>query len=365
MDKPAVDVLFTNYNHGKYLDNLIASFKRSTYPINRIIMIDNGSTDGSVAAVRARHPDVHIIENGENLGFAKASNVGLSASDSPYVCLTGPDVEVAGDWLAELMGKAAAVPDCIFACSRVMDLRDRNLVLSDGCSINYLGFMTLRNRFRPWEGGAGSGSAEVPIVDSTSVLIDRAKFLQLGFLDEDLFLYYDEMDFCLRAAIGKGWKCLYVPGSVVYHGYGSEVSSFRGEKIRFPAFRAYLMTKNRILVLLKCYQARTLVASLPMLLAFEMLTAAFHARHGVLSAYFRGIGWNLKHLSATLAKRRALQRSRMIPDRALLSAEDLSVNPRLHSTWLEAAVYRAVNRCISAYGRLILGIAPTGAGGPR
>jgi GT2 family glycosyltransferase len=189
------------------------------------------------------------------------------------------------------------------------------------------------------------------------VLIDRSKFLQLGFLDEDLFLYYDEMDFCLRAGIGKGWKCLYVPGSVVYHGYGSEASSFRGEKARFPAFRAYLMTKNRILVLLKCYQAKTLLALLPMLVAFELLTAAFHARQGVLPAYLRGIFWNLRHIRSTLAKRRALQRSRVLPDRALLSADALSVNPRLHSTWLENAVYRAVNRSISAYGRLVLGSA--------
>jgi GT2 family glycosyltransferase len=195
-------------------------------------------------------------------------------------------------------------------------------------------------------------------VDSTSVLMDREKFLQLGFLDEDLFLYYDEMDFCLRAAIRKGWKCLYLPGSVVYHGYGSEVSSFRGEKVRFPAFRAYLMTKNRILVMLKCYQARTLVAILPMLIFFEILTLGFHARHGVLAAYFKGVAWNLRNLPRTLAKRRELQRARMKPDRALLSAEIITVNPRLHASRLETAIYNTVNRMISGYWRLTLGGAP-------
>lgn len=353
--RPAVDVLFTNYNHGKYLDNLIASFRRSTYPINRIIMVDNASTDGSADMVQAKYPEIHVIRNSENLGFAGASNQGLRASTSRYVCLTGPDVEVADNWLEELVGQMQARSDCIFCCSRGMDLRDREIILTAGCSINYLGYMVLRNRFRTLTPDLDMRPVEISIVDSTSVLMDREKFLQLGFLDEDLFLYFDEMDFCLRAAILKGWKSLYVPTSVVYHGYGSEVSSFRGEKVKFPAFRAYLMTKNRFLVMLKCYHWKTLLITLPVLAAFELVTIAFHARHGVMRSYLKGVAWNLRHLPATLAKRRQLQRGRVTPDHALLSAEPLTINPRLHASRLEGLAYRALNRLVSGYWRLTLG----------
>lgn len=352
MSLDAVEILFINYNHQGYLQGLLDSLKSSVYPIDRTIMVDNGSTDGSVDFVRERFPDVFIIENKENKGFAAAANIGLRAAKGKYVCLVGPDVVVAADWLHSLMDVMKSKDNAIFCASKVLSMEDKDKIMSAGSSINYIGHMVLRHRFESEELMAETDPQKLSIIDSTSVLLDREKFEELGFLDEDLFLYYDEMDFCLRAQIMKGYECYYVPKAKVYHGEGSVESSFRGKKKKFPSFRAYLMTKNRWLVILKNYQLKTLFVVSPMLLFFELITIAFMIKNRNIGSYFRGIWWNIVNLPSTISKRRDIQRKRKVYDRELLSAEPLSINPVLHRSGLEYHVYRIINSILSGYWKL-------------
>jgi hypothetical protein len=350
-EQPDVAVVTVNYNHGAYLAEYVASLRRSTYPLAEILVVDNASTDGSLALLRSLE-GVTVLANATNIGYSAALNQAFAHVSTPLVCATGPDVVVESDWLEPLVEQFRCDRAATFvAASRVLTL-DRREVQSAGGSLHFSGHLCVYDMWRPLEEGATDDHAgEVGAIDSTSALFDRAKFLALGGCDEDFFVYHEEFDYCYRAR-ARGWRCVYEPRSLVYHGAGSAEYSVRsgGE---YPRMRPFLHTRNRLLAVLKNYQARTLLALLPALLMLELLNVALLARIGLHGAYGAALRWLWRHRKQIILKRYGVQRSRVQSDGALLSADPLTITPSLiHTAPLQIAK-AVLDRVLAVYWTVI------------
>lgn len=212
-------------------------------PTLGIVCVDNGSTDGSVEAVRDRHPEAHLIENGRNLGFAGGNNVGIRwalAQGAEWVVLVNNDAVIAPDAIAGFAAAAEEHPDAGVLAGKLYrsDSPDR---------IWYAG-----QRFLAWLGYSGrhrgEGRRDGPRYErlrSTDrangglMAISRAATERIGMLDEELFAYVEDVDYSLRAR-AAGFEVLFVPAARAWHRVGASSAA--------AAHNLYYGTRNMVVV---------------------------------------------------------------------------------------------------------------------
>ncbi|MEZ5285273.1 MAG: glycosyltransferase family 2 protein [Vicinamibacterales bacterium] len=222
----SIAIVIVTYNSrteiGNCLDSLIG--RRSPHD-TRIVVVDNASTDGTAAFVRERWADVHVVDAGANVGFARANNLGIAATTSDLVLLLNPDTVVPDGAIQTLASALAAHPDAAIAGPRLVD--DRHLPeLSFGPPISPWG--ELRQKLLLALYGRGLGSAVRYVnrrtreagprawVSGACLLARRADLDAVGGLDERFFLYTEDVDLCasMRA---RGRQVIFVPEAEVLH----------------------------------------------------------------------------------------------------------------------------------------------------
>ncbi|MDW8234633.1 MAG: glycosyltransferase family 2 protein [Roseiflexaceae bacterium] len=341
-----VTVVTVNYNHSRYLSAYLDSLRSSRRPISGIIVVDNASTDESLALLRS-YPEVTVLANQRNIGYSAALNQAIRQAPTNLVCAIGPDVVVEPDWLCPLVEHYQRDPETTFAvASRVLTF-DRTQVQSAGGSLHFCGHLNVYEMWQPVTPIGDATPREVGAVDSTSALFDREKFLAIGGCDPDFFVYHEEFDYCYRARM-RGWTCWYHPGSVVYHGEGSAEFSVRGSGA-YPRKRPFLHTRNRLLSVFKNYQMRTIIAILPALLLVEMLTLLTLWRMGLHSAYGDALRWLWRHRKEIALKRAVIQPSRRVDDGHLLSADALTISPVVIRSPAMRAAKMLLDRILALY----------------
>jgi hypothetical protein len=230
-----VSVIIVSWNAREFLMRCLASL----YPgegrrAKEIIVVDNGSADGSPEAVETRFPEVRLIRNAENFGFAKANNVGVGHSTGRYVCFINSDAEAIGDCIGQLVDYCESHLDVGMVGPRVTS---RDGKLQRTCR----GFPTVWNTlcrtlaldtfFPKVKAFAGYSLAywpqeelrEVDIIGGCFWLARREAMNQVGLLDERFFFYGEDMDWCKRQW-AKGWKLVFVPNAQAIH-YGGASSA--------------------------------------------------------------------------------------------------------------------------------------------
>ncbi|MEW6722661.1 MAG: glycosyltransferase family 2 protein [Candidatus Micrarchaeota archaeon] len=213
--QPLVCVLIINYNGRKLLDRLLESFPKTDYSNYRLIVIDNGSTDGSMAGFKKTHPSVELFPLDKNIGFSGGNNVGIGHAlkkyRPDYVLLLNNDLEVIEPgWLSEMVRCAESEPRVgIVGCK---------LLYPDN-TIQHAGELFWPDRLRGKGEGAGNYSAveEVQAVSFAAVLISRRLIEGVGALDEVFSPYgYEDLDLCMRAR-KAGYKVLYAGTASLHH----------------------------------------------------------------------------------------------------------------------------------------------------
>lgn len=242
-DHPMVVAVILNWNNAADTIECLRSVADLDYPNVRILVVDNGSTDGSASRIRNEHPDVQIIETGKNLGYAGGNNIGLARAmeeDPHYILLLNNDVTVDTCCLTHLVGAGEHDLDVAFLGPKVYHREDPERLQSTGGVLDWL----LRSQQRGLDEldvGQFDEIEEVDYVIGAAMLVRVAAISGIGLLNADFFLYREDVDWCLRAA-SAGYRTLYVPEAKVWH---------RSHHVRDDERprTTYYMTRNAYLLL--------------------------------------------------------------------------------------------------------------------
>jgi GT2 family glycosyltransferase len=237
MENLSTSIVILNYNGGEDVIECLESVRNIDYPSYEIIVVDNASTDNSVESIRKKFPEVKIIQNETNLGFAEGNNVGIREANSHYVMLLNDDAVVGKNILKDLTAAIEERKNIGMAGPTILYYNDPDRIWFAGGRVNLFGYLS------NWGKGLARGSCSsarlVDFLSGCSVLIKKEVIDKIGLLDAEYFLYFEDVDFCFRAK-KAGYECLYVPSPTVWH-------KVTPSWITNPV-QAYYYTRNPIIV---------------------------------------------------------------------------------------------------------------------
>lgn len=242
---PKVAIIILNWNGLADTLACLASLQKLDYPDCRLVVVDNGSTDGSAAAIRAAYPHLTLVETGDNLGFVGGNNIGLEYAremSAGYALLLNNDTEVAPDFLRRLVEAAEANPAAGMAGPTIYYFDRPDVIWSAGGAINRRRGCTRMVGLDELDGGQfGLLPRPVDFVTGCALLVKMTVVERVGPLDPRFFAYYEEAEWCVRAA-RAGFTILHVPRARVWHKI-SPVAREASPQVH------YYMTRNRLLFL--------------------------------------------------------------------------------------------------------------------
>lgn len=307
IDTPKISIITIDYNELDNLKRSLPSFQAQTYPNYELIVIDNGSIDGSPDYVRAHFPDVTVIPAGGNLGFSGANNLGAHHAHGDYLVFINPDTTVAPDWLDGLLA-ALQDPTVGMATSKILIMSQPDKINTCANDVQYTGYGYLRGWMQ--DASTMDEPQDVFAVSGAAFMIRKQLFEDLGGFDDNFNpIYVEDTDLSWRAQLA-GYRCVYVPSSVVYHDY---TMGFGPEKF-------FRLERNRHQMLLKNYDWRTYALLLPAVLLAEVVAWGYATLRGGahVRAKLRSYGWLRRNFGAIMRARGAVQRLRRVRDRDLL-----------------------------------------------
>jgi GT2 family glycosyltransferase len=270
-----------------------------------VIVVDNGSTDGSLELLADEYPEVRVIPLGENVGFAPANNVGIRESRGEYIGVLNNDTEPEPAWLAELVACLERHPQAASSTSKMVLFDPPGWIDGAGDVMTWT-FAPHPRGHRTPDRGQYEDEVEVLSTSGGAALWRAGPLRELDGFDDAFFIYYEDVDLGLRARL-RGWECWYAPKSVVVHHRGAAT---RGLSV----FELYHPIKNRWFMIAKDTPGRLLLRHLPAILYGDLhwWLRALRSRHprAAASAY-REV---FRRLPELRRQRREIQRSRTISD---------------------------------------------------
>src|SRR5215204_2063060 len=305
---PRITVVIPNWNGERFLNLCLTSLRRQSFEDFETILVDNGSTDASVDFVKRNFPEVQVVSMTHNQGFSAAVNAGIQASQAEYVVLLNNDTEVDPGWLEALVRAAESHPEAGLFASKLVDFHDRRILDGAGDALRRSG---LPYRIGHGELDRGQFEKETFVFSACAAgaLYRRAMFEEIGLFDEDFFSNCEDGDISFRAQLA-GHRCLYVPGSVVYH-IGS--ASTGGKR---STTNTRLGTQNGINLLVKNLPATLAWRLLPSIVTGQLarVLVVVLSRDGLFRAYLSGIVGAWRLLPKMLKKRKSIQKRRRVSD---------------------------------------------------
>lgn len=224
----------------------LASLAALDYRNTQIIVVDNGSTDDSVAAIRERYPDVILIRNERNVGFAEGNNIAIRqalADGADLLMLLNNDAVVAPQTLTALVEAATRNPQIGIVAPVIYSYSEPEHVWCAGAAIDWRNGATVRLQDSVRRQPDGAAPQVVDFVSGCALCIKREVIEKIGLLDPRFFAYYEDTDWCVRA-VKAGYLCAYVPSSCVWHRVSSTLTPASPQV-------TYYMTRNQLLFLSK------------------------------------------------------------------------------------------------------------------
>lgn len=243
---PPTAIILLTWNQRQLTLECLASLEKLDYPRDQleIIVADNGSTDGTVDAIRAQYPNVELILNGDNVGFAAGNNTGIEYARSTrarYIMLLNNDTVVAPDMLKKLVTVAESDLEIGIVTPKIYYFGEPTKIWCAGAAINWRTGDTRRLRAEEVDTGAPEAMHDVDFASGCALLVRRTAIDRAGLLDPRFFIYYEETEWCVRL-LRAGYRCTYVPDSHVWHKISSAMQAGSPRS-------AYYMTRNVLLFL--------------------------------------------------------------------------------------------------------------------
>jgi GT2 family glycosyltransferase len=331
-DRFTVAVLILNWNGKRFLQSCLASVMRAACRHVDVVLVDNGSSDGSVEYAQQAFPRLKSIVFHENLGFSRAYNAAVSQVSARFVVFLNNDTVVADGWLPPLIDALIVERHVAITTSKVLFHRTRVLNAAGG-------------QLKLWQGasefGFGreehfvSGAHDIQpfYASGSSMAMSRDLFLQMGGFDTALWMYAEDLDISWRARLA-GYKIRCVPESVVEHFYSGTAGVFDPAKHRQN-------TTNYLAVMIRCLSAPNLLHSLPAFVLFAFAKGLGLSVAERNPAYSANVVLALRDTAQSLgrlrAKRRETQHLRVVSDHVLLRSEGFGL---FDSPWALVRILR-------------------------
>ena len=317
---PEVSIVIVTWNGRQYLDPCLRAAEAQQGISTEIIVVDNGSTDGSAEFVRTTFPHVRVIGLTQNRGFAGGNNVGAQEARGEYVAFLNNDTVAEETWLRALRAGIELTAGFALVTSRIVYMHNPGVIDSAGDGL-FRGGGAFKRHHGEAADRAG-GTTEVFGVCGAACLMPKAVFDELGGFDDQFFASHEDVDLSYRARL-RGYRCRYVSDATVRH-HGSATLGTVSARAVFQGQRnlEWMYLKNTPASLL----ARTLLGHL----LYTAAAAVHFARMGLLMTFVSAKAAAITGLPAVLRKRVVVQRTRTIG-----AAE---IEPHLERRWFAAKV---------------------------
>jgi GT2 family glycosyltransferase len=303
---PAVSAIAINYEGGDSLLACLRSLAEQDVSLD-VLIVDNGSSDGSAERACAAFPDVRLVRPHENLGFAGAANLGASHAGAPLLLFLNPDVTL--------------TPGCLAALLRALE-EPRSGVVGPATDVSASGQREYGATIDPLGYPVPLLGPGAPLYVPGCALATRADvFRELGGFDDRFFMFAEDVDYCWRALLA-GWNVAVVPEALALHvGGASAPGGYLAEDgLRTTRFRVALRERNTLAMLLKCHgPAAAAVSALayPVQALGTAAALALTGNRATAREIVGGLAWNARELRETLARRKAARRGNGLSDRAV------------------------------------------------
>lgn len=280
---PLVSVIIVNFNGRKFLQDCLSSLLRQSYSPFEVILVDNASHDGSVEFVREHFPQVRILVEKVNLGFAGGSNAGIREAQGEFILTLNNDTITDPRFIENLVRPMTSDSHLGMCASKMLFPDGR--INSTGICISRSGAAWDRGIFEQ-NSGQYDNEDEVFGPCAGAALYRRAMLDEIGLFDEDFFIYMEDVDLAFRARLA-GWECRFIPAAKVIHimggssGIHSDLSVFYGNR-------------NLLWNAIKNFPMRTLLISLPWIIGRNCADIPYYFSKGkgliILKAKISAIG---------------------------------------------------------------------------
>ena len=288
---PFVSIIFSNYNGGREPLECLASINKLNYPKNKIetIVIDNGSWDNSPEKIAGKFPQVKLIKLKKDIGLPASLNLGIKRSAGKYIFIANDDIVLEKNSIKNMVNFLEKNTNVGVLGGKVFYKDDPKKLSDSACDFNfYLGEI---------KKGLAKGN-QIKWLQSCAIMIPRAIFQKVGLFDSGFYpLYFDDFDFCLRVK-NSGFKIVYLPSAVFWHGVGKTTQKFPSKKVY------YWWYKNKIRFLLKNAAPIQIITCL----IAQILATSFKSikeKQFILAILLKAMFENLTALPQTLKLRHA------------------------------------------------------------
>ena len=317
--KSSVSIVIPHWNNVDVLSECLESILNTDFENFETIVVDNASTDNSVASVRSNYPNVKLIENDKNYGYAGGCNIGAEAASGDFLIFLNNDTVQEKDWISNLI-KTINSDDKIAAVQpKILNYYDRNVFDYAGGSGGHMDiycFPFARGRifsFQENDEGQYNNKEKCFWSSGTCFMVRRALFQKAGGFDESFFAHMEEIDLCWRL-YAMGFEVWVEPDSVVYHKNALTLPMYSHKKY-------YLNHRNSLLMLLGNYSIKNIfLIGIPRLILEKI--ACFYSilmldwRH--FTAILRSLFWIIFHPNVIMKKRKSFSKIRTITDKKIM-----------------------------------------------
>jgi GT2 family glycosyltransferase/glycosyltransferase involved in cell wall biosynthesis len=264
LQTPRVSVVVVNFNGKRHLEPCFSSLLHLDYPPEclELLLVDNGSTDGSLELIRRLFPTVKIVENGENLGFARANNIGVRHASGELVATLNNDMRVDERWLRHMVAALDRERGVVCAGSAILSWDGRRVDFMGG-RLNFTGHGLQPDYGAVYRPVGDERPRLTPFACGGAMLIDRQTYLAAGGFDEDYFAFFEDVDLGWRLWL-MGYQVALVPAAVVYHRHHGTARRLATHKL------AVLYERNALSTMIKNFDQQTLEKALPAALLLLM-----------------------------------------------------------------------------------------------
>jgi GT2 family glycosyltransferase len=305
---PAVDIVVCAHKNKELTDCCLASLVGLNYPNCKIILADDCSGDGSVAFLKNKYPNILITENKKCLGAAKTRNIGIAAAKANYLVTMDNDAFLSSDWLNQMVKLMESDKSIGQAVGKILFADDPNKIAAAGGSMYFRG--------KGYDIGFGADVSEnkynrqreILYACSASMIVRRDILDLVGGFDPFYYHGYEDTDLSFKINIA-GYKVIYYPFAISYHGISKTVNQTINKKM------SYYSIRNRLLLIFKNYQTRSLIKYLPANIKFTISDCLWHPKR--ITAVSKSWLWIALHFIPIWREKKMINKFRKVNDKKI------------------------------------------------